>query len=325
MSSSRASSRSVGKTASTSSTTLRTASPREQRHHSRELKKSSESRLNLEKNKKQRNLGFEESISESRATDDTNIAVNGDTANQISSVTTNHFAKTKNFVATSNDQHIRNSKITGHNEKDDNYSDGTRSSESDGDNMDVDYRPNGKKNYEDDEDLLDDELDDDDLDCVPENDKMQKHYFRGVQRIIAEGHKPTSRKDKRMSIGDSTLSSRTASTRKSNNDKSESQTITDTRRLEARMLTKKNTCYQKLTDNEILQIGWYVRDNLFRRVKIMSDNMMKSIIEDLAKIMDSTEMVWIEKYGDVKVCVKSTLNYRRAYVTKKIRVILRGT
>jgi hypothetical protein len=57
----------------------------------------------------------------------------------------------------------------------------------------------------------------------------------------------------------------------------------------------------------------------------MSDNMMKSIIEDLAKIMDSTEMVWIEKYGDVKVCVKSTLNYRRAYVTKKIRVILRGT
>lgn len=141
--------------------------------------------------------------------------------------------------------------------------------------------------------------------------------IRTDQNNVRRGH------DKRISIGDSTLSSRYSNLSR---DKSltDSQTIADTKKIEERVLGKKNELYEKLSESEILQIGWYVRDNLFRRVKIISDSMLKPIIQDVCGILKINELVWMEKYKDLSHCIKLNLNYRRAYVTKKIRNLLRS-
>jgi hypothetical protein len=205
------------------------------------------------------------------------------------------------------------------------------SSESDEDHgMDDNYRNNTNNGDESDEDLSHDELDQDDFDCVgKKKPKSQKQIVNKFPSLIigneanATRENDKQRQDKRNSLGSSTLSSRYSHVTRDKS-VSETQTAADTRKIEERMLSKKETLYSNLSENEILRIGWYVRDNLFRRVKIVAETMMKDIIIDVCRVEKINEIEWIDKYNDISHCVKLNLNYRRAYVTKKIRNLLRG-
>lgn len=186
--------------------------------------------------------------------------------------------------------------------------------------MDEDFRRQNDGNDED-EDLVEEALEDDDIELI--NRKQQTHQStdllnRGslINKKIAMRHK------KRLSSGshDSSLSSRSHISTAI----SETQTERDTNKLQSHMLSKKTECYKNLNDNEILTIGWYVRDDLFRRVKMISESMMKPIIEAVLTKLQMNESEGHRKYSDLKACIKTHLNYRRAYVTKKIRSLLRG-
>jgi hypothetical protein len=318
-------------------------SPRDQRQAERDKKKSST--VVGDKNRKQKNLGFDSAFpprvpnNNSIANSKSNTKESEEPApitvghqNNISSLSRSNFHSTGDRKGndTESSEHSSSKSKDSTSESDDDH------------RMDDNYRENTKHRNESDEDLSHDELDEDDFDCVGgKKPKSQKEIFNDqppksqkeifddfpgmlIGTNVRTDHYNVRRgHDKRVSIGDSTLSSRFSNVSRDRS-LTESQTVADTKKIEERMLSKKNTLYEKLTENEILRIGWYVRDDLFRRLKIVSESMMRNINVEVSRVLEINELVLNEKYSDISHCVKLNLNYRRAYVTKKIRNLLRG-
>ena len=321
----------------TTRTGLRTnadPSPREQRKAERDKTKTSN--VVVEK-KKGRNLGFDNTPRPPIATANSITITKSNTDDHLNNDDIPIGHQNRNSSVSRSKLHRtgarKNNALENRTTSDSQDSSESKSSslESEDDHrMDDNYRNNTNKPDASDEDLSDDELAEDDYACVgKKKPKSQKQIFNDFpSMIIGTGKQITrehdrQRQDKRVSLGSSTLSSRFSQVSHYKS-VSESQTVADTRKIEERMLSKKDTLYRNLSENEIVRIGWYVRDNLFQRVKIIAETMMKDIIIDVCRVEKIEEINWIDKYNNIGHCVKLNLNYRRAYVTKKIRNHLRG-
>ena len=323
-------------TNSTTRNRISNPSPRDARKAERDKKKTSSEVM--KKKRKPKNLGFDNTSRPPIGNGNSIAIINSHTDDRLNNSipmghqNNNSSVSHSNFNSTGERKHNdpENRDKSSSESKDSSESKSTSSESDDDHHMDDNYRNNTNNGGESDEDLSHDELVDDDFDCVgKKKPKSQKPIVNNFPSLIIGNAAPATREnnkqlqDKRVSLGSSTLSSRYSHVSR-NKSVSETQTAADTRKIEEHMLSKKDTLYKNLSENEILRIGWYVRDNLFRRVKIVAETMMKDIIIDVCRVEKINEIEWIDKYNDLSHCVKLNLNYRRAYVTKKIRNLLRG-
>jgi hypothetical protein len=83
--------------------------------------------------------------------------------------------------------------------------------------------------------------------------------------------------------------------------------------------------YPNLLPNEVFTINNYVRENLWRRAKILSNAQLNGVIEkmnsDILKLSDNEKAI---KWNEISTLVGNNMNYRRAYANKLLRQILIG-
>jgi hypothetical protein len=83
--------------------------------------------------------------------------------------------------------------------------------------------------------------------------------------------------------------------------------------------------YPNLLPNEVFMINNYVRENLWRRAKILSNAQLNGVIEKMnAESLKLSDNDKATKWSEICTLVGNNLNYRRAYANKLMKQILIG-